>query len=182
MEGLTPSERAALYYQVLEHCQDWKIIYQIAIGPDRFKKLSTTSQGAAASNWKCSEKIKKAYAEIQRNLGALKQEIEHKAVERYKSGEIESANESEKTTGAENINFLDPEEFLKHANQQANRIKDDKERRSWLEMIAKLMNYKEQSDGETTEIKRFYIMKTCENCEIYQHCKGCEFTKCPKVL
>ena len=182
MQSLTPSEKAALYFQIIERAKDWKQIYKIAIGPDRYEKLTTTSQNASASKWKQSDKIQKAYRELTRYLEALQQEIEEKAVNKFKAAKTESGTGEDIQQFSENINFLDPEEFLKHANQQANRIKDDKERRSWLEMIAKLMNYKEQSDGETTEIKRFYIMKTCEKCEIYQHCKGCEFSKCPTVL
>ena len=182
MESITQSEKAALYFQILERCKDWKVIYKIAIGPDRFEKMNQSSQATNASKWKLSERIQKAHKEIERNLGAAKREIEQKAIEQTNAGNTETTGSDEFTNVGENINFLDPEEFLKHANIQANRIKDDKERRSWLEMIAKLMNYKEQTDGETTEIKRFYIMKTCENCEIYQLCRGCEFAKCPKTL
>ena len=182
MQSLTPSEKAALYFQILERVKDWKVIYKIAIGPDRYEKLSTASQNASSSKWKQSDKIQKAYKELTRYLEALQQEVEENAIKKFKAANIESGTGEDIQQFSENINFLDPEEFLKHANIQANRIKDDKERRSWLEMIAKLMNYKEQSDGETTEIKRFYIMKTCENCEIYQHCKDCTFAKCPKTL
>ena len=182
MQSLTPSEKAALYFQILERVKDWKVIYKIAVGPDRYEKMNTSSQNTCSSKWKLSDRIQKAHKDLTRNLEALQKEIEQNAVEKFKTGKKESETNESFTQLDENINFLDPEEFLKHANQQANRIKDDKERRSWLEMIAKLMNYKEQSDAESTETKRFYIMKTCENCEIYQHCKGCEFTKCPKVL
>lgn len=182
MQSLTPSEKAALYFQIIERVKDWKQVYKIAIGPDRYEKLTTTSQNASASKWKQSDKIQKAYRELTRYLEARQNEIKENAIKKFKAGNTETTTGEDFQPIAENINFLDPEEFLKHANQQANRIKDDKERRSWLEMIAKLMNYKEQGDGETTEIKRFYIMKTCENCEIYQHCRDCEFTKCPKAL
>ena len=182
MESITQSEKAALYFQILERCKDWKVIYKIAVGPDRFEKMNQSSQATNASKWKLSDRIQKAHKEIERNLEAAKREIEQKAIEQINAGNSEATAGNEFANVGEKINFLDPEEFLKHANEQANRIKDDKERRSWLEMIAKLMNYKEQSDAEATEIKRFYIMKTCENCEIYQHCKACEFSKCPKAL
>lgn len=181
MENLTQSEKAALYFQILERCQDWKVIYKIAIGPDRFEKLAEASQKASASKWKTSEKIQTAHQELKRNLQAAKDEIEKNAVLKYKGLGTEATEEDNYLKIKDEVNFLDPEEFLKHANEQANKIKDDKERRSWLEMIAKLMNYKEK-DEETAEIKRYYIMKTCENCEIYRTCKDCSVTGCTKLL
>ena len=180
MENLTQSEKAALYYQIIEHCRDWKAIYKIAVGPERYEKLNDSSKNASASKWKQSERIQRAHREIERNLHAAKKEIEDEAVNKYIAGSTE-ATPGEKTTPFNGeVNFLDPEEFLKHANEQANKIKDDKERRSWLEMIAKLMNYKDKEE-EATEIKRYYIMKTCENCEIYAKCKGCNLSTCPNL-
>ena len=182
MENLTQSEKAALYFQVLERCEDWRKIYSIAIGPDRFEKLAEASKQVNTSKWKTSERIKTAHQEIKRNLLAAKEEIEKQAVLKYKGVETEPTEADNYFKNRGDINFLDSEEFLRFANEQANRIKDDKERRSWLEMIAKYMNYKEQNDSEATEIKRYYIMKTCENCEIYRTCKDCTVTDCKKLL
>lgn len=180
MENLTQSEKAALYFQVLERCNDWKDIYKIAIGPDRFEKLAEMSQRASASKWKTSERIQQAHQEIKRNLQAAKEEIERNAVKRSRGFETEATEGENYLKNTDEINFLDPDEFLKHANQVANSCKDEKERRNWLEMIAKLMNYKDQNEGENTEIKRYYIMKTCENCEIYNKCRACPVEFCPK--
>lgn len=180
MENLTQSEKAALYFQILERCEDWKIIYRIAIGPDRFDKMQESSQRVNASKWKTSERIQTAHQEIKRNLLAAKEEIEKNAVKRSRGFETEATEGESYLKNSDEINFLDPEEFLKHANQVANSCKDEKERRNWLEMIAKLMNYKEQNEGENTEIKRYYIMKTCENCEIYAKCAACPVEVCTK--
>lgn len=180
MENLTQSEKAALYFQVLERCNDWKIIYRIAIGPDRFDKMQETSQRVNSSKWKTSERIQQAHQEIRRNLQAAKEEIERNAVKRSRGFETEATEAENYLKRSDEINFLDPEEFLKHANQVANSCKDEKERRNWLGMIAKLMNYKDQNEGENTEIKRYYIMKTCETCEIYAKCRACPVEVCPK--
>ena len=180
MENLTQPEKAALYFQILERCEDWKIIYRIAIGPDRFDKMQESSQRVNSSKWKTSERIQTAHQEIRRNLQAAKEEIEKNAVKRSRGFETEATEEDNYLKSSDEINFLDPEEFLKHANQVANSCKDEKERRNWLEMIAKLMNYKDQNEGENTEIKRYYIMKTCETCEIYTKCRACPVDVCTK--
>ena len=180
MENLTQSEKAALYFQILERCNDWKDIYRIAIGPDRFDKLQENSQKVNASKWKTSERIQQAHQEIKRNLQAAKEDIEKKAIKRSRGQEIEATEAENYLKNSDEINFLDPDEFLKHANQVANSCKDEKERRNWLEMIAKLMNYKDQNEGENTEIKRYYIMKTCETCEIYAKCAACPVDVCAK--
>jgi hypothetical protein len=180
MENLTQSEKAALYFQILERCDDWKIIYRIAIGPDRFDKMQESSQRVNASKWKTSERIQTAHQEIKRNFQAAKEDIEKKAVKRYRGQETETTEADNYLKNSDEINFLDSDEFLKHANQVANSCKDEKERRAWLEMIAKYMGYKDQNDSENTEIKRYYIMKTCETCEIYNKCRSCPVDVCPK--
>lgn len=174
---LNERQKAAVLYHVVGGCNDWAELFIIAEGETRYNSLTDKSKRQTVSNFKRSDKITQAVADLKYRIDRQKEEERKKIIQEWES---ESQNMQGLSGLNEDINFLDPEQFLQHANEQANRIKDDKERRSWLEMIAKLMNYKEQNDSETTEIKRFYIMKTCENCEIYQRCKGCEFSKCPK--
>jgi hypothetical protein len=177
MENLNDFERAAIALHVYTGCNDRKTLFKIAVGEIRYNKLKDTSLNTTVSNWYNSHKIQTAIKEFRI---IQEQKENERLAEHLKELETESDKSDFKKIESQDINFLDPEQFLKHANEQANRIKDDKERRSWLEMIAKLMNYKEANDQETTEIKRFYIMKTCENCEIYQKCKGCNLSNCPK--
>ena len=174
---LNERQKAAVLYHVVGGCNDWAELFIIAEGETRYNSLTDKSKRQTVSNFKRSDKITQAVADLKYRIERQKEEERKKIIQDWES---ESLNKQSCSGLNEDINFLDPEQFLQHANEQANRIKDDKERRSWLEMIAKLMNYKEANDQETTEIKRFYIMKTCENCEIYQRCKGCEFSKCPK--
>lgn len=177
MKELTESEKAAIVYHVYTGCKDRKKLYEIAYGPEKVNKLKENSLPVILSKWYNSHKIQDGI-----RLYQEQKKIDEKRIieEHERSQEIESTNGTTKPPTAEQINFLDPEEFLKHANQVANSCKDEKERRNWLEMIAKLMNYKDQNDGENTEIKRFYIMKTCENCEIYAKCAACPVDVCPR--
>jgi hypothetical protein len=174
---LNERQKAAVFYHVVGGCDDWVQLFIIAEGETRYNSLTDKSKRQTVSNFKRSDKITQAVADLKYRIERQKEEERKKIIQDW---ETESQNKQSFSGLNEDINFLDPEQFLKHANEQANRIKDDKERRSWLEMIAKLMNYKEANDQETTEIKRFYIMKACENCEIYQKCKDCNLSSCPK--
>ena len=125
----------------------------------------------------------KATEQITRDLEAEKKKIEELAkkeiILEYESrGDTGTTGGTEKTKSSNITNFLNLDEFLTYANKQANTIQDEKERRNWVELIGKYMNFKEKED-ETTETKRYYIMKTCETCEIYQRCKGCDVSCCP---
>lgn len=177
MKELTESEKAAIVYHVYTGCKDRKKLYIIAYGPEKANKLTEKSLPVILSKWFNSHKIQDGIRLYQEQ----KKIDERRIIEEHeRNQETESANATTKPPTAEEINFLDPEEFLKHANQVANSCKDEKERRNWLEMIAKLMNYKDQNDNESTEIKRFYIMKTCEMCEIYNKCRSCPVDVCPR--
>lgn len=177
MKELTESEKAAIVYHVYTGCKDRKKLYEIAYGPEKVNKLKESSLPVILSKWFNSHKIQDGIRLYQEQ----KKIDERRIIEEHqRARESEGKQDPHNLPTAEEINFLDPDEFLKHANQVANSCKDEKERRNWLEMIAKLMNYKEQNDNESTEIKRYYIMKTCENCEIYTKCRSCPVEVCPK--
>lgn len=180
MKGVTEQEKASLYYQVIERCNDWRKIYAIAIGKDKFNALSENAKQSNTSRWKLSERIQATRAEIERNLKALIDEERQKAIEEYKaSGETATTEKKKEKAKTQSVDFLNPDEFLKFANQQANEIQDEKERREYLKMIANLMNYKD-TDAEQVDIQRFYTPVVCESCEIYNKCKGCKVSECSK--
>lgn len=70
---------------------------------------------------------------------------------------------------------------MKFASLKANELQDEKDRRAYLEMIAKLMNYKDKDQEEQEQI-RAYLPETCENCELYKRCSVCSFGSCPVSL
>lgn len=182
MEDITKAEKAALYFYIFERCTDWKEIYRIAIGEDRYKALSDGSKKTNTTRWKTSHRIQKALEELERNLKARDEEIRNKAREEDKNSEETAPSKPEtKTTQAEAVNFLDPDEFLKFANLKANEIQDEKERRSYLEMIAKLMNYKDKDEEQQEQIKA-YLPMICEKCELYKRCSSCSLSSCPVSL
>lgn len=178
MEDITKSEKAALYFQILERCNDWKEVYKIAIGEDRYNALTDKTKITNTSRWKASHKIQKAKEEIEMIFKAKQQEIEERAKESNSSGETEPTKRTTKNEIIEKTNFLNLEEFLQYANQQANSIQDEKERRAWVEMIGKYMNFKESEEGETEQIKA-YLPIICEACECYKRCQACKLSVCP---
>lgn len=178
MAVLTEKEKAAICYHVFAGCDDKNVLFVLAEGEERFNRLKDNSKKTTVFNWFKSHRIQEGI----KLYKALKASQENEIIQNYlKQGENVPANEPGPIVASSEVNFLDPEQFLQHANSMANKITDEKEKRSWLEMIAKLMNYKEKDDSENSEIRRFYIMKTCENCEIYQNCKNCTFASCSNV-
>lgn len=175
MENLTELERAAIIFHVYGGCKDRKILYQIAHGENKVNKLKSTSLEVMCGNWFRSHKIQSGI----KYFLTLKQDHETEIINKYIAGlETETKNGTGKQDPNELINFLNLDEFLQYANKQANKIQDEKERRAWVEMIGKYMNFKENEDGEQDQIKA-YLPQTCENCELYKRCKLCKLDFCP---
>lgn len=181
MKSLTPSEKAALYFQVLESVQDWKIIYRIAIGEKHAKSLKDSTIQANTSKWKESDRIRNALDEIKRYFYFKRQDLEKEIKESISNGETETENGTKKEENAGKTNFLDRDEFLKFLNDRANKITDDKLRNDILKMLSDNLRYKDSDNNELQEIQRFYTPMNCENCEIYNKCKSCTLSECVKV-
>ena len=174
LKDLTPTLQAAIYYHVYSGCNDWKILYQIAEGEDRYNKLTDSSTRETVSRFQRSDKIQQGIQELIYIKGIQEKEN----TERIKRELITEAHNSQDPENINNfVNFLNPDEFLKFASQKANEIQDEKDRREYLKMIANLMNYKD-SDREETEIQRFYTPVNCLDCEIYKRCGRCSLS-CP---
>ena len=80
------------------------------------------------------------------------------------------------------VNLLDRDTFLEEINRGANQATEEKDKREYLKMISDNLRYKDTERDENNEIQRFYTPLTCENCEIYKRCKGCNLSSCPKML
>lgn len=179
MKNLNEYEQAAICLYLVTGCRDRKILFQIAEGENRVNKLKPTSLNTIVNNWFNSHKIQEG---IKYFTALRDQEREQIRQEAIKGLETETPNGGTIQPRKGDINFLDLEQFLKYANEQANQIKDDKERRAWVEMIGKYMAFKDGSSEGVNEIQRFYTPVTCENCEIYAKCKACTFSNCPNLL
>lgn len=161
--------QAAIYLHVYGNCNDWKQLYIIAVGFERFNKLSDNSKIQYVSKWKNSELVLFCIDELKKRKYLDEQNQIKKAIQ---------DSETETTKSKDITNFLSLDEFLQYANEQANSITDEKERRAWVEMIGKYMNFKGSDEGETEQIKA-YLPVQCYNCAIYNRCKSCEFEACP---
>ena len=181
MLELTEKEKAAILLYLIEGTTERAILYEISEGENKANKLrpNRNSFSVTCSKWFRSHRIQ---AGIEYYTNLLDQ-IKNKAVQDYvnSSGDTEGTTREQKKVNSNDVNFLNPDEFMKFANERANEITDEKERREYLKMIANLMNYKE-SDQEQTDIQRFYTPVLCESCEIYNKCKNCRVSECPKML
>lgn len=181
MKELTDSEKAALYFQLIENEKDWQRVYAIAIGKERFNALVDTAKQSNASRWKVSTKIRFAYEDIKRILTARKEEIEQKAIQEYLGdGEPESPQTAPRRAKTK-TDFLNRDEFLQFLNVRANEITDDKLRNDILKMLSDNLRYKESDKDNDSEVQRFYTPTICKDCAIYKKCGSCEFAQCPRV-
>lgn len=182
IKDITIQERAAAIAYVNSDDLNRYDLFIIAEGAERYNKLTDKSKKTIVNNWFNSHKIQ----ELIKYYQDQKTQKENNIIATVRpAADGDGENEATKTPTnpghLEPVNFLNLDEFLKYANIQANSIKDEKERRNWVELIGKYMNFKDKDEAESTEIKRYYIMKTCENCEIYNKCKSCTLSECPKA-
>ena len=179
MENLTELERAAIIFHVYGGCKDRRILYQIAYGENKVNKLKSTSLDVMCGNWFRSHKIQSGI----KYFSTLKQDHENEIINKYIAGlETETTKGTKENTQNDKTNFLDRDEFLQFLNDRANQITDDKLRNDILKMLSDNLRYKDTERDENNEIQRFYTPITCENCSIYQKCKGCKLSNCPEML
>ena len=180
MKDITVQEKAAIYYHLATGETNRGVLFSIAYGDDRFNKLSDGSKVARPCNWWNSGKIQSFLKDCKAIQEANEKEKQNKFLESLRN--TESAQGGKVPQLTDEVNFLDLDNFLQEANRQANNIKDDKERRAWLELIGKYMSFKDRNESETTDIKRFYTPIECEKCEIYNKCKSCNLPECARNL
>ena len=182
MQQLTTNERAAILLHLYEKFEDRHELFKIANGNDRYNKLKESSRNQTVSKWFNSEKIQEGIKAADFERRRKEEEIKERIKEELTtSGEAAATTRGPRTSPVEAVNFLDPDEFLKFANLKANEIQDEKERRSYLEMIAKLMNYKDKDEEQQEQIKA-YLPMICEKCELYKRCSACSLSSCPVSL
>lgn len=173
IEKLDKKTLAALYLYTFGGSDNWRELYEITANPDKLKTLTEQTITQYVSKWKRSHEIQTAIKELEQIKKAQELEI----IDKYQNQEKETTTKVE-TKNRDITNFLSLDEFLKYANEQANSITDEKEKRAWVEMIGKYMNFKGSDEGETEQIKA-YLPIQCYNCEIYNRCKSCNLSICP---
>lgn len=179
MFKITVNDYAAIVFHVVENCTDWEQIYLIAKGPKSLNKVTEDSKSTLIYRWKNKPEIKKAIQEIKQQYETKKENFKADIIAGV---ETETTNQDGKKKILQKTNFLDRDEFLQFLNDKANSIQDDKLRNDILKMLSDNLRYKDTERDENNEIQRFYTPVTCENCEIYKRCKGCNLSSCSKML
>ena len=175
LKDLTPAQQAAIYLHVVGGFNDWSELFQIAEGAERYNKLTDKSKRQTVSKFKLSDAINEGIQDLRYILNLKEKQIRE---DERKILETEARTTEEGNPINEKTNFLNLDEFLQYANQQANKIADEKEKRAWVEMSGKYMNFKESEEGETEQIKA-YLPIQCYSCDLRKRCEACKFDICP---
>ena len=177
LRKLSDSEKAALYFYLIENEKDWEKIYSIAIGEERFNNLTANSKQANSSRWKRSARVQFGLGEIKKEFEERERKIKETAVNELGGTETTKIKEKDIKT-----DFLNRDEFLQFLNLRANQITDDKLRNDILKMLSDNLRYKESDKEQENDIQRFYTPITCQDCDIYKRCANCSIEECPKGL
>jgi hypothetical protein len=173
---LTPQQQAAIYLHVFGGVKDRKILYSIAEGPEKLNRWKETSVNMSLSKWFNSKPIQDGITAakfwIHQHDEQVKESLKAEIIE------AERAKREGEKIPKEAVNFLNLDEFLAFANEQANKITDEKERRSWVELIGKYKNFKDGESEEEQQI-RAYLPLNCTDCELKKRCEACIYDVCP---
>jgi len=165
---LTDLEKAALlwgFYTVTKG-SPWQRIFDLC-HPD-----STAKAGVSKRNTVSGWRNRPAVVSFWEGLQAA----EDNRVESRVRSELAKLGKDEERTTAEALldkmrDFTDVNQFIAYLNEQANTIRDEKDKREYLKMLADLMRFKEGSQSEQ-DIMRFYVPLKCSECVLYKREKA----------
>lgn len=182
MENITTRERAALLLHVLESFNNQIEIYKIAEDPERLNRLKDSTIKKQSSIWFNTPRIQDAIRLIRLEQVRKEEKIKQDYINSLEScQDTEEAEKIKKIQDTEKTNFLDRDEFLSFLNKRANQITDDKLRNDILKMLSDNLRYKDTERDENNEIQRFYTPVVCSDCSIYNKCKNCTLSECPRL-
>lgn len=164
---LTEREKAALYYMVFGHVDDWRQVYKIADPTNDKGEVKYFDQ--YVSNWKNSDKVQAFIKRIQ------KEKDDNDAEQRNQGREQERnrSEDNERTEGnttpqiKTNIDYSDPKNRQRLYNEVIARSKDDP--KTQLD-AAKMFEQIQKDDREAAKVQkqqRIYLPLTCYDCPLY---------------
>lgn len=178
LRELTELEKAALTYKYYNGVKSYEPAY--IMSHPRQKEIKPSTLKSAVSHWKLSPEVQNYMNETQTRDRLRIARLATQA--RNETPNTGNNDDNNTTTGTDYngtekgggtiapnwTNFTDLREFLRFCETQANLLTDEKDRQTYLKMIADLMRYKDQ-DKETNDVQRFYTPLQCNLCPLYNN-------------
>ena len=180
---VTPREKAALLMHITGIETDWKQLYLIASEKPTAEILKQNAVSTSLSRWKGSDKIRKAYQDLQRQYFEIitrerdeaKQEVlkalkddENKEKENIQATEdIKRTNTDERPRHAITVDYSNPDNQRKKLNQIVNDAKDAGEALDALKVIISGQKADRDAAREQKQV-RAYLPITCNECPLME--------------
>ena len=169
---LTPAEKAALFWWVMEGEKDWMQVYLAATGmtEDDLAKDNRVVIGQYMSKWKATSKVKN---EIQR-LKLIKEnrtkDLQQQAYDEGRKSAFEEstdATDEEIRTKIKGItDYTDPKNQKDKLNEIINSARDPGDALDAIKVIISGQR-NDQDAAKQNKIQRFYTPLQCRDCPIY---------------
>ena len=173
---ITDREKAALFYFAAGLCDDWRQLYLIADAKTPEEAAENRNIKQYVSDWKRSEKVKKALEEFRKILADRDADERRKGAEqeRQRKQEEKNAGDSNRTDAQpeahkrKEIDYYNPEEQKKQINRIIQDSADDpKTQLDAIKTIQQTQRDDKQAAREGRQV-RAYLPQRCNTCPLYE--------------